>query len=98
MVETCYFIERDGGPELEASFLESFGPRRRLRLEPLQGQDVRRSAELVRQYADLGLGVVDASVIAVAERLKVEQIATLDRRHFTVVRPTHRPMFTLLPE
>jgi hypothetical protein len=43
-------------------------------------------------------GTADASVIAVAERLGVIEIATIDRRHFTVVRPRHVETFTLLPE
>ena len=43
------------------------------------------------------LGTVDASVIALAERLKVAQIATLDHRHFSVVRPAHVESFELLP-
>jgi uncharacterized protein len=55
-------------------------------------------AELVRGYDDLALGTMDASVIAVAERLDVRKIATLDRRHFTAVRPSHVEAFTLLPE
>jgi predicted nucleic acid-binding protein len=54
-------------------------------------------AELVGQYADLGLGGVDASLVAVAERLDVREIATLDRRDFTVVRPAHCDGFELLP-
>jgi uncharacterized protein len=42
-------------------------------------------AALVERYADLPLGGVDAAVVAVAERLNVTEIATLDRRHFSVV-------------
>jgi len=53
--------------------------------------------QLVRGYADLGLGLVDASVIAIAERLEQDTIATLDRRHFSVVQPAHMPAFTLVP-
>jgi predicted nucleic acid-binding protein len=56
-----------------------------------------RARDLIRTYADLPLGVVDASVIAVAERLRATQIATLDVRHFTIVRPSHHPSFQLLP-
>jgi uncharacterized protein len=55
-------------------------------------------AELVETYASLRLGGVDASVIAVAERLNVATIATLNRRDFTVVRPRHVQALTLLPE
>lgn len=53
--------------------------------------------ELVAQDADLPLGTTDASVVAIAERLVVTEIATLGRRHFSVVRPRHVSAFTLLP-
>jgi predicted nucleic acid-binding protein len=56
-----------------------------------------RIAELISKYADLPLGLVDASVVALAEQLGVQEIATLDRRHFSVVRPHHVNAFTLLP-
>lgn len=59
--------------------------------------DVDRMAELAERYADLGLGGTDASVVAIAERLGIDKIATLDRRHFSVVRPRHVEAFTLLP-
>jgi hypothetical protein len=59
--------------------------------------DYVRIRELCRQYRDLGLGMVDASVVAVAERLGEETIATLDHRHFSVVRPLHADAFTLVP-
>lgn len=49
-----------------------------------------RMAELVMTYDALLLGTTDASVIAIAERLKLTDVATLDRRHFTVVRPSPR--------
>jgi predicted nucleic acid-binding protein len=47
--------------------------------------------------SDLPLGGTDASVVAAAERLGFEEVATLDHRHFTVVRPSHVEAFTLLP-
>jgi uncharacterized protein len=59
--------------------------------------DLGRCRELQSRYADLSLGVVDASVIALAERLAEEKVATLDRRHFTVARPAHAVALTLLP-
>jgi predicted nucleic acid-binding protein len=49
-------------------------------------------------YLDLPLGIVDAAVVAVAERLNLTEVATIDHRHFTVVRPRHVEAFTLLPE
>jgi predicted nucleic acid-binding protein len=59
--------------------------------------DLERMADLVTTYADFPLGAVDASVIAVAERLGTTVVATLDRRHFAAVRPKHAPALTLLP-
>jgi predicted nucleic acid-binding protein len=56
-----------------------------------------RIAELVAGYRDLPLGTVDASVVAAAERLGVEHVATLDHRHLGVVRPRHVTAFTLVP-
>ncbi len=64
----------------------------------LDSEDYRRVQTLVRDYADLPLGLVDASVVAIAERLEEDTIATLDRRHFSVVRPLHAAAFKLVPE
>lgn len=50
-----------------------------------------------RYYADLGLGLVDASLIAVAEHDNQSTIATLNHRDFTVVRPARIDAFELLP-
>jgi hypothetical protein len=50
-----------------------------------------------RHYADQHLGGVDVSLIAVAERLKLATIATLDRRHFGIVRRNHTEVLILIP-
>lgn len=63
----------------------------------LTDADLRRMSELVRQYADRRLGGTDASLIAVAERLGVATIATINRRDFDNVRPRHVPAFTIVP-
>jgi hypothetical protein len=67
------------------------------RLEPLTLDDLQRAAQLERDYADLDLGLVDASVIALCERLGETKVATLDRRDFSVVRPSHCESLDLLP-
>ena len=97
ITETCYFIERDSGPDLEADFLDTFNSGGAFEMIDLHPHDWLRARDLIRTYADLPLGVVDASVIAVAERLGATQIATLDVRHFTIVRPIHHPNFQILP-
>jgi predicted nucleic acid-binding protein len=63
----------------------------------LEWVDYARVRQLVAQYADLGLSFVDASVVAVAERLRETTIATLDHRHFSVVKPVHCESFELVP-
>jgi len=45
-----------------------------------------RAIDIDRQYGDLGLGLVDASVVALAEELGVYRLATRDLRHFSAVR------------
>lgn len=59
--------------------------------------DYVRARELCRRYQDLPLGFVDAAVVAVAERYEETTIATLDHRHFAVVRPRHVAAFELVP-
>jgi predicted nucleic acid-binding protein len=59
--------------------------------------DLVRCRELQTHYADLALGIVDASVMALTERLGEDKLATLDRRHFSVVRPAHTKALLLLP-
>ena len=60
--------------------------------------ELQRAAELEVTYADLRLGLVDASVVATCETVGETKLATLDRRHFGVVRPRHCDTLTLLPE
>ena len=66
-------------------------------LAPLLEPDLIRCRELVAEYRDLDLGLADASVIAVAERLGIRRILTLDERDFRAVRPRKRRPLTLLP-
>ena len=67
------------------------------RVEWPTSADLRRALELERSYADLGLGIVDATIIALLERWHEPKVATLDHRHFTVVRPAHVAAIELLP-
>lgn len=60
--------------------------------------DLARSVDLAHTYRDLDLGIVDASVIALTERLRVTRVLTLDRREFSLVRPRHCAALMLLPE
>lgn len=93
--EVSYLVERRLGPGAEAAFLRSVAS---LDLEAPTAADWGRMADLVDQYRDFPLGAVDASVVALAERLGTGTVVTLDRRHFAAVRPAHLGTFRLLPE
>jgi hypothetical protein len=97
IAETAWFIEDRHGPAAEAEFLRLVTSGAVTPIDLTLG-DWERVAELVETYASLGLGTVDASVIAVAERLELTEIATMNVRDFRVVRPRHCTSFTLLPE
>lgn len=64
----------------------------------LSRDDYRRIRELCDQYADSDIGLVDAAVLAVVERLREPKLATLDRTHFSLLRPRHVAALQLLPE
>lgn len=97
VAEVGYMLAAWVSTEVEAKFLDAVAAED-FEVVNLTSADFARMAELVRGYDDLPLGTTDASVIAVAERLGVREIATLDRRHFAAVRPRHIGAFTLLPE
>jgi predicted nucleic acid-binding protein len=67
------------------------------RPEPPIIPDLERCKSLQEQYPDLRLGVVDASIVALTERLREPKVASLDHRHFGTVRPAHINALTLLP-
>jgi len=94
ITEVVYLIGTRLGAEPEVRFLGDLAAGN-LVTEPVDAGDWLRIAELVSGYRPLGS--VDASVVAASERLRVPDIATLDRRHFTIVRPRHVDSFTLLP-
>ncbi len=96
MAEAAYLVAKQLGTTAEASFLRELAGAP-LELRPLHVDDLERVADLVETYADLRLGTVDASVVATAERLGATVIATLDRRHFTIVRPNHVAAFEIVP-
>ncbi|WP_199506453.1 hypothetical protein [Geodermatophilus sp. TF02-6] len=88
-------LERRRGTRAELAFLPDVRARR-FRLVDVE-PDLERIAKLVERYADLPLGTVDASVVAPIERLELPEVAILNHRDFSVVRPRHTPALTLLP-
>jgi predicted nucleic acid-binding protein len=85
ITEVTYLLGTRVGVAAEVRFLADLAAGNLL-AEPVAANDWMRIAELVADYRDLPLGTADASVIAAAERLSIRDIATLDHRHFTVVK------------
>ncbi len=85
ITEVTYLVGTRLGVDPEVRFLGDLAAGN-LIVEPVAASDWMRIAELVASYRELPLGTVDASVIAAAERLGINDIATVDRRHFSVVR------------
>lgn len=94
IAEAAFLIGRQLGPHAEARFFGSVADGEVL-IELLTIDDWHRTAYLVDADAGMPLGGTDASVVAMAERLGETSIATLDRRHFGVVRPNYGDAFEL---
>ena len=92
--EVAYLLHERIGPGAERAFVRAIAERE-LAVEEVQMRDWRRIEELMGEYE--AIGMVDASVAALAERLKLSSIATTDRRHFAAIRPKHVERFTLVP-
>ncbi len=96
VIETCYHLTKHLGARAEITLLKAFQSGDLAMVTPTK-PDFDRAVELVEQYAGFPLGITDAYVIAIAERLDIAQLATIDRRHFLAVTPRHCPGFELLP-
>ena len=66
-------------------------------IENLSSSDLHRAVQVLEQYEDAALDFTDATIVAIAERLNVGIVLTLDRRDFSMVRPKHVDYFTVLP-
>ena len=93
--ETAFFVGTRLGAADEAAFVRAAATD--MNVEMLSTDDLLRAADLVDGYADFPIGFVDASIVALAERLDVTSILTADRRHFGVIRPAHCERLRLLP-
>jgi len=94
--ETDYLVASRLGVRVELAMLRAVVSGE-LRLEAVTAADVARCVEIVDEHADSDIGFVDASLVALAERLGVTRVLTLDHRHFRMVRPRHCPAFELVP-
>ncbi len=94
IIEICYLVRTRLSPHLEIRFLEEIN--RNFNLEPVRDADIFRIVEILKKYDTLGIGYVDASIVAIAERLRLNKILTLDKKHFEVLVPMGFDSFDIL--
>lgn len=94
VTEVSYLAATRLGADVQAAFLAALTD---FDVDAPPPREWERIAQLVRKYADFPLGAADASIVALAERLKIAHVATLDHRHFRAVKPAHCDALQLLP-
>ena len=94
--EICYLIASRLGHQVMRHFVSSLSSQA-VQVEPVTSEDLLRINEILKQYADSQLDFTDAAIVAMAERLTINRIYTLDRRDFSIIRPSHCDYFELLP-
>jgi predicted nucleic acid-binding protein len=67
------------------------------RLESFSAADAGAAMAIMEQYADLGLGLADASIVVLAHRYNTNRVLTLDERHFRVIQGPLGHPFQILP-
>ncbi len=96
ITETAYFLAKNRGVNYLATFLKDL-PNSKFELVAPTDFDYIRSAEILRKYNDANIDFVDACIVAMAERLNITKILTVDRRHFQIFRPKHCKSFEIIP-
>jgi len=96
ITEVTFLLQRDLGRYAVWEFLETLNQTDILLRSPI-ASDLDRAAEVLRNYSDQNIDFVDACIVAMAERLNIKKILTVDRRHFQIFRPRHCETFEILP-
>lgn len=96
LAELDYFTLSRFGVDAEIALLSDVASGA-YELVPIDRGDVERAMEVIDQYHDLGIGLTDASIVVLAERLDTRRVFTLDRRHFDALRPLQGGRFEISP-
>lgn len=96
ITEVAYFISKNLGLKSLADFSDELSETDFVPETPTS-KDYTRAAEILRKYDDAHIDFVDAVIVAIAERLNITKILTIDRRHFGAFRPLHCEAFEILP-
>jgi uncharacterized protein len=94
--EICYLIASRLSNNAMRRFVASMTPDA-VKIEPATIKDLIRVHQILEKYADNQLDFTDAAIVAIAERLAIKRVYTLDRRDFSIIRPKHCNYFELFP-
>lgn len=96
LTEAAWLFNRAGGMPLVSAFLDLLAASK-IPLEDVTYDDLRRASALMRQYPGTKLELVDCCIVALAERLEITRVATLDRRDFSIVRTQNGSFLDIVP-
>lgn len=94
--EICYLISSRLGHQAMRRFVASMTPDA-VQIESVTTEDLIRVHQILEKYADNQLDFTDAAIVAIAERMAITRVYTLDRRDFSIIRPKHCDYFELFP-
>ena len=94
--ELAYLILRELGYSAITKFLRAVAEGELVQAQSTD-EDLLRAADLLEKYADNKVDFVDCAIVAMAERLNLTKVLTVDRRHFSVFRPRHCDYFEIAP-
>lgn len=96
LAELDYMIMTRFGQGREIALLNEVS-RGAYHLEPFSSEDVSEAVEVIENYADLGVGLADASNVVLSKRYQTNDLLTLDERHFRTLRGYGDLPFRVLP-
>ncbi len=94
--EVTYLLQQRIGVEAEIAFVRAVADGE-FTVEHLDDTDVDRAVAVMEKYEDLAVGFIDATIVAIAERVDATTVLTTDRRHFGTIRPRHARGFRIVP-
>lgn len=97
LVELDYWVRKFASEDAWLAFCEDVHAGA-YALYPFDASLLLSAAQLQAKYADLPLDLVDAVVFTTCETISERKVATLDRRHFTVLRTRDGKALEILPE
>ena len=96
LAELDYLIEKLSAIKVQLEFLREI-EMGAYELAPFRAEDIARAREIIEQYSDLGIGLADASIVVLSEKLNALELLTLDEKHFRALKGARGRPFRILP-